>query len=294
MGVHASPLTWATRALWLTLPLTLGDLLAGALDDRSAAIGAISTISTWIVWTAGLIASLITLPITLSLLRVLAPLPVFAGIVAAIDSAPSAPGWVGLATAAVVAVAAMTADIGDDFVNGSSYGDERRMALRPPGVLLLGPLQLVWVLTVAPVTIALVLLGSEQWLPGVALAMVGAGTAWWGSRRLHRLACRWLVFVPAGVTLVDEVVLAEPTLFRRDSISRLGPAPADTTALDLSAGASGLIVEIDLDVAARVLPTPGRDGISTPLEVTSVLVAPTRPGALLRLAEQRRIAVQRT
>jgi len=283
--------------LWLILPLTLGDLLAAALDDRSAAVAVTGTISAWVVWTAGLIAALITLPRTLTLLRVLAPLPVLAGIVAAVDTSAdasaSALAWVGLAAAALVAVTALTADLGDDFVNGSSYGDERRLALRPPAVLLLGPLQLVWVLTVAPVVAALALIGSEQWVAGAACGVAGAGTAWWGSRRMHRLACRWLVFVPAGVTLVDEVVLAEPTLFRRDAITRFGPAPADTSAVDLSAGASGLILQIDLDVATSLLPTPGRDGVSTPVEARSVLIAPTRPGAALTHAETRRILVQR-
>lgn len=292
--MHASPLTWVTRLLWLTLPLTLGDLLAGALDGRSSTATSVAAISAWIVWTVGLVASLITLPVTLTVVRVLAPLPVMVGVVAAVSEAPSVLGWIGLGTAALVAVMAFIADVGDDFVNGSSYGDERRMALRPPAVLLLGPLQAVWLLSVGPAILALTQLGSERWPVGLALTVLGGGCAWWGSRTMHRLSRRWLVFVPAGVTLVDEIVLAEPTLFRRDAISRLGPAPADTGAMDLSAGASGLIVQIDLDTAAPILPSAGRAGASTPTEATSVLIAPTRPGALLAYAEGRRIAVQRS
>lgn len=291
--MHASPLTWATRLLWLTLPATLGDLLGGALADRSAAVATTLTVAAWLVWTAGLGSSLVLLPATLTTLRVLAPLPVLAGTVAAIDVAPTALGWVGLASAALAAVGAFTADVGDDFVDGSSYGDERRMALRPPTLLLLGPVELVWALSVGPLLAGVCLLGAEQWVLGGVLAVVGVGTAWWGWRTLHRLAQRWIVFVPAGVTLVDPVALAEPTLFRRDSIARLGPAPADTEALDLSAGATGLIVQIDLDTPAPVLPAVGRNKVTAPLEVRSVLLAPTRPGAMLELAEQRRIAVQR-
>jgi hypothetical protein len=279
--------------MWLTLPLTLGDLLAGALDARSGVAATTATLTAWLLWSAGLVASLVTLPVTLTLWRVLAPLPVLAGLPAAVEQTPSALGWIGLSTAAVVSVAVMAADIGDDFVNGSSYGDERRMALRPPAVLLLGPVEGVWLLTVAPILAGIGLIGAQQWVLGGGVIVVGAATAWWGARILHRLSCRWIVFVPAGITLVDSVALAEPTLFRRDTILRLGPAPADTTALDLSAGASGLIVQIDLDTPAPLLPAAGRGGTSTPIESASVLLAPTRPGAMLALAQERRIAVQR-
>lgn len=295
MGVHASPLTWATRALWLTLPVTLGDLLANALAGRSSAVATTAAATAWAVWTAGMVSSLILRPVTLTLLRILAPLPVIAGVAAAVVEAPTALGWVGLATAAVVAASAMTADVGGDFVDGPSYGDERRMALRPPAVLLLGPLQGVWVLTVAPLLMGIGLLAAEQWAVGAVSLVVGVGTAWWGYRVLVRLAQRFVVFVPAGLTLVDPMALAEPTLFRRDSIVRLGPAPVDSNALDLTAGAAGLIVQIDLELAAPVVPVAGRrGGVAEPVETHSVLLAPTRPGALLTGAEARRILVQRS
>ena len=38
MGVRASPLTWLIRAVWLTLPLTLGELISSALAGRSEAV----------------------------------------------------------------------------------------------------------------------------------------------------------------------------------------------------------------------------------------------------------------
>lgn len=294
MGVHASPLTWLTRALWLTLPVTLGDLLANALDGRSSAVATTAAATTWVLWTVGLVSSLLHRPVTLTLLRILAPLPVLAGIAAAVSEAPTVLGWIGLASAALVAATACTADVGEDFVDGPSYGDERRMGLRPPAVLLLGPLQGVWVLTVAPALMGLWLLASEQWLVGGISLVVGVGTAWWGFRVLWRLARRFVVFVPAGLTVVDELALAEPTLFRRDAIVRLGPAPADSNALDLTAGAAGLIVQIDLDVAAPVVPAAPRGGVASPVETHSVLIAPTRPGAMLADAEHRRILVQRT
>ena len=43
-----------------------------------------------------------------------------------------------------------------------------------------------------------------------------------------------------------------------------------------------------LNVVAR------RGGVATPIETSSVLVAPSRPGDLLAIAQDRRIAVDRT
>ena len=50
----------------------------------------------------------------------------------------------------------MSADVGSDFVNGSSYGDERRVALRPPTALLVGPIEAVWAGTAVPLPVAVV------------------------------------------------------------------------------------------------------------------------------------------
>ena len=283
--------------MWLTLPLTLGDCMASAVSDQPKLTLWVLSLTLWFLWAAGLLSTLIQTPLALTVLRICAPLPVLLGAAAALRVAPetrSILGWVGLATAAMLLVLAFAAELGDGFVNGSSYGEERRMALRPSAVLLLGPIELVWLLTVGPVLAALWLLAASQWIGAALLAVLGALSFCWGFRTLFRLGQRWVVFVPAGMTLVDPSVLAEPTLFRRDTITRLGPAPADTVAQDLSSGASGLIVQIDLSLPAPLLPLAGRSGIAEPIEVTSALIAPSRPGALLAEAERRGIAVQRS
>lgn len=291
--MRTTPLTWVTRVLWFTLPLTLGELLADAVADRSTAVRVTAAVLAWGLWGAGLAASLVPLPVTLTLVRILAPVPVVAGAVAAATTTPGPLGWVGLATAAVAAVTAMASEVGDWFVNGSSYGDERRMPLRPPAVLLLGPVELLWAVTVWPVLVGIMLLAGRAWAAGAVLTAVGAVTAWFGFRTLVRLARRWIVFVPAGITLVDDLALAEPILFPRARILRLGPAPADTDALDLSAGATGLIMQVDLDGPLDLVPAVRRGGTAETVTVTSVLMAPGRPGAMLAHAEDRRIAVSR-
>ena len=291
MGVRASPLTWITRALWLTLPLTLGDLVAGAVDGRSDAVVVAGAALAWALWAATLLSSLVLLPLTLLAMRVMVPLALVGGVVAAVDTAPDALGWIGLASAAVVLVTSLSADVGLDFVNGASYGDERRFPLRPPAALLLGPVPVVWALMALPLPAAVLALAARQWVLGAVLGLLGAVAVVWGARVLARLTARWCVFVPAGITLVDDMALVDPVLLRAEHVVRLGPAPADTTAVDLSAGATGLILQVDVSVPVSVVPTVGRGRVTEAIEVSSLLFAPSRPGALIAHAATRRIGV---
>jgi len=286
-------MTWLNRLLWLTLPITLGELLTEVLADRSTAVRVVATVLVWGLWAAGLLASLVRAPWALVALRTIAPLSVLTGAAAAVSSAPGVLGWIGIATAAVASVAAMSAEVGNEFINGASYGDEERFPLRPPAVLLLGPIALVWALTALPLPVAALAVAAQQWVLGAALGVGGTAAAWWGVRVLSRLTRRWCVLVPAGLTLVDDMALAEPTLMRSRDIVSIGPAPADTGALDLSAGATGLIVQVDLNGAGDFLPVVARNDVAEMVTSTSILIAPSRPGALIRAAHERRMGIGR-
>lgn len=285
-------MTWTTRALWILLPVTLGGLIGEAASGAPGAT--VLGIAAWAVWTAGLLASFVTVPLSLTLLRVLSPLPLLAGAVAATATQPDAVAWIGLGVAAFALAASMSAETGSDFVDGSSYGDERRVALRVPTALLLGPVEAVWVLTAVPLPAAVLLAAHGRWVPALVLGIAGAPLAVIGLRILHRLACRWMVLVPAGITVVDPMALAEPILLKRSAIVRLGPAATDSSALDLTVGAAGLILEVDLSEPVELVQATRRGRVGEPLEVGSVLVAPSRPGRLLAFAEERRIAVGRS
>lgn len=292
--MRATPLTWTTRALWLVLPITLGEVISAALDGRSTPVRGAGAVLAWAVWTAGLVVSLVPLPATLTALRILAPLPLVGAIVSLVAGAePDLLGWVGVAVAIGAAACPMSAEVGEWFVNGASYGDERRLPLRPPAVLLLGPVEAVWVLTALPIPAGVMLLAARSWVAGAVCIVLGLPLTWWGARSLHRLARRWVVLVPAGITVVDELALAEPVLLRREVVTRLGPAPADTSARDLTVGAPGLILQVDLESPVQVLPAVRRGGVAEPVEVDSVLLAAGRPGAFLVHAEGRRIRVSR-
>jgi hypothetical protein len=80
-------------------------------------------------------------------------------------------------------------------------------------------------------------------------------------------------------------------LLRRADVRSFGPAPADTAALDLTRGALGLALEVTLaGPVSVVLAAGGRQGVREATTAAALLVAPTRPGAVLTEARRRRLA----
>jgi hypothetical protein len=206
------------------------------------------------------------------------------------------PESVALGFTTLATVIALSAPVGDRMVNGSSYGDERRMPLRPPGVLLLGPVEVTWLVVVAGVVSGPMLLAARQWVPGAIALVVGWALAGFGLRVLHGLSKRWFVFVPAGVVVVDQMALTDSFLVQRQRVDSIGPAPAGTQAVDLTVGAIGIALELRLTEPDLIVPAPPRrigGGQATidPVEVESVLIAPTRPGWVLEEARRRRLLV---
>jgi hypothetical protein len=284
---------WVVRALWLALPFTLLESIIDATSSTPDATRLTAQALFWVLWAAAFLISLLPLPSTLTILRILTPLAPAASLCAAVVTVPDAAGWAGLAVGTVATVIVMSAPVGDWFVDGASYGDERRFALRPPMALLLGPLPVAWLLTVGPLLAGILLFANGVYPVGVPLVLFGIATAWWGVFATWRLARRWLVFVPAGVTLVDDMALAEPVLFARRALRRIGPAHVDSAALDLSVGAPGLVIEMALTDPVELVPAIGRDKVKDPREVDAVLVVPSRPGTVLDHAESRSLPVSR-
>ena len=157
--------------------------------------------------------------------------------------------------------------------------------------MLFGPLAVAWALVMAGVAAGPLLLAAEQWLTGAVALAVGAPVAWVLSRSMHNLARRWAVFVPAGMVVHDPLTLVDPVLFERRMVALVGPAPAGSPALDLTQRAPGLALEVSLRADATfTLMTPGkREGRSVTTD--RFLFTPTRPGALLDEARQRRLPV---
>ena len=229
---------------------------------------------------------------TLTAVRLLAPAPLVAGTVAAVLEPPATLGWLGLVNAAVLLAAVLSVDLGDAFVDGASYGDERRFTLRAPAFVLAAA-PVLWVLTCVPVVAGALLLAARAWVPGGLLAAAGAVTAYLGVRILHRLSLRWLVVVPAGLTLVDPLALTQPSLFAARQTTRVGPAHVGTAATDLTVGAPGLVLQVDTSPPTEVVPVARRGATAQVVEAAAVLVCPGRPGKVLAELERRGLPVAR-
>jgi hypothetical protein len=283
---------WLIRAGWLALPFVAGPAYGAALHPHSEAVRVASTVVLWAGWAAVLVGTLVPYPLGLTALRLAAPAAAAAAVAAAVTGRPSALASVSaVVVTCLAAVLAMAPPTGALYVNGPAYPNERRYPLRPPGPLLLGPIEASWAVVVSAPTAGILLLAAKSWVAGAVVLLVGLPAAGVLARSLHGLSRRWLVFVPAGVVLHDPISLLDPVLFPRQTIEALRPAPADTDSLDLTQGALGLTLELVLTekvpmTRARPGRTGGEHGSSARL-----LFTPTRPGQVLAEASRRRVPV---
>ena len=278
------------RAAWVLLPLALGPAVAEALHDLSPGPRSTASIALWLLWAVGLTVTLVPLPVTLTALRL--GVPALAAV--ALWSAPAGTDafrtTAGLAATTLVVAAAFSASTSDRFVDGASYGDERRFLLRTPGpvVLMLGPMATLAAL--AGLAIGPVLLLDARWVAGGLAVALGVPTTALAVRALHRLSRRWIVLVPAGLVLHDHLALAEPTLLQRAGLARIGPAAVDTDAADFTQQARGLALEVRCREPHDVLPA-GRGRTTEVAAIEAFLCSPNRPDVVLGEAGRRRLPV---
>ena len=206
------------------LPLLLGPALGDALGEHSLAVARTASGLAWVTWAGVLVAVVLPTTVSLTALRIATPAALGVANWAAITGDAGVAGAVAVGGAALALVAAFSPLTGDVFIDGSSYGDERRFALRVPTALVFGPVPLAGIGAVAAPIAGPLLLAAEQWLAGAVVLVVGVPVAVVSVRALHGLARRWVVFVPAGLVLHDPHALLEPVLFPRRIHRRLGPA----------------------------------------------------------------------
>ena len=290
---------WPLRVLWVVLALAGGAVAADALDDRSTPVVAVVAAAAWLGWAAALVAMLVPRTASLTVVRVLVPAG-WIGALAAVSLGDE--GGVLDAIALVAATGALVLALApwvtDAFVDGSSYGPERRIALRTPLPLTLLAV-LTWVVVLLGGCLGVLLLAAGQWAAGLAGVLLGAAVVWLGVRSIHQLSKRWLVLVPTGMVLHDPLVMPEPQLFLRQTMARLGPAEVDPAGAaggreliteDLTAGASGLVVSLTLSEPVELLVRDGARG-TTLRPVDRVLFTPSLPVELLDEARTRRLPV---
>ncbi len=283
--------------LWAAVPVVAGPALAAALEPTEQSFALAVSVVLWAAWALTLLAALLPRPATLTAVRVVMPALVPAGVWAAL-STPS-PGWrdvLCLGIGAIVAVASLSPGVGDRFIDGASYGDERRFGLRPPGPLLLGPVEAAWALAVAGAVAGPLLVASQRWWLGLALTAVGWPVAFVAVRALHSLARRCVVFVPAGFVVVDPTTLADPVLVPRQLVAHMGAGPGagkgpgagSEGIVDIRAGSAGMSVVVQLGEAQPVaLAGKRRSRPPEALQASGLMLSPSRPGKVLAEAAAR-------
>lgn len=281
---------WPLRAVWLVAPFVVGPALAEALDDRGA-ITAVASSMAWAGWAIVLVATLVPRTVSLTVVRMIAPGSVPLAVWAAVECDDAALGALAVVGALVAtSLALLGPGVADAFVDGSSYGDERRVALRVPVALLVLPVPATWLVAAAGVVAGPLLLAAEQWILGVILTALGIVAAIAAGRRIHALSRRWLVFVPAGVVVHDPLHLTEPILFPTRSLLRFGPATEVGDAVDVTGQTLGLVLEVRPTEPVTAGLRRGRE-VEEAEGVAALLVSPTRPGATLVVARSRRLPV---
>jgi hypothetical protein len=282
---------WAARGAWIVVAVVGGAAVESALDGRSGAVTTTAVVGAWALW--GVVGLALAIPSvrSLTVVRVGAPLAVVAAIVTALAGADALDVVLLLVPSLVAVAAVAAAEFGRQFVQASAYGDEERFVLRLP--VAAGAAAVVsWFLWAPTVVAGPLLLAAEQWIAGALLtAAAVAGAAFLGPR-WHRLSQRWFVLVPAGVAVHDPVVLADTFPLRTGQISRLTLAPADTTGADLTGPASGYAIEVaTTESVTAVLAFTPKEPDGRAIHLTAFLVAPSRPGAVLRSAKRRGLPV---
>lgn len=277
--------------LWVGLVLLSAGTVGEALADRSTAVKVVVAAGLWLGWAVVFGALLVPRSAALTVVRILVPgglAVVVAALAAGADVSP--PSVAALVIAATATCWVLMPWIGEHFVDGSSYGREHRLPLRPPPLFSLVIVPATWLAMAAAVATGPLLLASRRWVLGSLATVAGAAVVAVGVRALHQLSRRWVVLVPSGLVVHDTLTMPEPQLFLRSSIRRLGPALADSTAFDLTAGASGLALELELNEPVELLVRTGGRATAT-RDSAAVLITPTRPRRLLDAAGERRIPI---
>lgn len=283
------PAVWGVRALWLVAPLALGPAVSDALATTSPAVRTTVMVGVWVGWAATWVALLVPRASSLTAVRVGVPTALPLAAWAAIVSGEPGTGLLGVVVAGAATIAVLAPSVTDAFVDGSSYGAERRFALRTPVALVVVAV-VVWALVVAAAVTGPLLIATGRVVVGVVATVVGVAVVVAGVRSLHGLSRRWLVLVPSGLVVHDPTARPDSVMAPRPVIVRLGPAPAGTDALDLTLGAAGLLLELETSAELPVTQrSRGRD--LTTVQATRVLVATSRPAAVLTEAGARRLPV---
>ena len=276
---------------WLSVGVLalFGDLIHTALRPDDAAARTTLIVAMWLAYALVLAALLLPGPRALTVARIGVPAGTLElALAAAASSDPAA--VIGNLACVVSTLVVFHPVYAEAQVDAASYGDERRFLLRPPGPVIVALVVPMGAIAVAGVAAGPMLLAGRGWPAGIVAAAIGLPAAAFAAHTLYRLARRWLVFVPNGLVLHDHLAVAEPLPLSRRGIESIGPALADTGAVDLTAQAIGMALELRLSEPVKAGVMTGRNR-SEERSLAALLMSPSRPAAVLATAERRGLRI---
>ncbi len=291
VGDRIAWLPWMLRATWVATAAVGWPAVSSAVSDRSDTVEVVATAGAVVGWVVGVGAMAILATLSLTAPRVIVPLAPVAGLTTLLAGGDTADGLELMIVGALATLVALSGELGKLFVQASAYGDEERHPLRPP-LGFASVAVLAWLIWAGSLMAGPLLLAAQAWIPGVLVMAFAVVATVALPSRWHQLSRRWLVLVPAGLTLHDPVVLGETLMLRRSEIASIRLAPVDTDAADLTGPTTGNAIEIAAAVTVTALLAPTRQQPrGRAIHLTAFLASPTRPGRLLHAAGERHLPV---
>lgn len=254
------------------------------VSERSTSVQNVATVLAWAVWATSVLSVFILHPATLTVLRMAVPVITATLLYISVTGAIDTIQIICAAISVAILLISFNADLGNAFIQASAYGDEKRFLLRPP-VALVAPVLLIAMMLLTATVAAPILIAAENLPLGIICSAVSALGFWFFARRIHQLSRRWFVFVPAGFVVHDETLLGTNLMIRKHDLVEMQLAKRDTQAADLTALTWGVPLELSFkqpqDVSLTSLAAKHLKAVSA-IHASSILIAPSRPGAVLR------------
>jgi len=246
-----------------------------ATDQRSLAVTLVVAIQSWTIWIAVTTALLVPSPLSLTVVRCSAPLMLIISIISGSE-------WA-IGACLIVIFSASRPMFCDINAQGSAYGNEVRFTLRTP-VGYMAPAVIAWAIFFGSLICGPIFIAARNYAIGVPLTLLAVLLSRTAPRRLHRLARRWLVVVPAGIVVHDNLVLADTTMVRKNHVASIAKVDNAGDTADLSGGVAGPRLAITMTQAEKVVLSPiTAKTLKTTeaLHILSFSIAPRRLDAAL-------------
>lgn len=256
--------------------------LGKATENLGSSADLTWTIAAWAIWVTGVFLIFVPSAVGLVIVRTITPLALIGSFAALNADSVQIGTLIGFISLAAVAVIVASAELGHVCVNASAYGSEVRFLLRPPAPMI-APMFIGWLLAVAPLACLVLGLATGSVVAIIVGALTTVALVPLMILRLSKLSARWLVLVPAGLVIHDKLVLAETVMFRRNSVTDVRLAPADTESADLTGMTWGVPLQVTVDGGDKVIFNPDKQNPNgRAIHVRSMLVAPSRPALFLQ------------